>query len=522
MGQLLDLIVNSLPGWELLMLDRVDETGDDIVIRVSALAEPSCPSCSGSAVSYHSQYHRLLRDLSWQGRKVQIRLRTRRFRCHNEACLAEIFSEQIRGVAVRYARETSRLAQVIRSVGYAMGGLPGARLLETIGVKTSDDTVLRRIKEQPWRTEDKVRVLGVDDWAWRKRQRYGTLLMDLERKRVIDLLPVRSAASFAEWLFAHPGVEVLTRDRSRLYAEGGRLGAPGAVQITDRFHLVSNLSEAVEREVQRLQVQVRPEPTTVAPAPAPPTTNVTTPAKPTRVIKWLNWKEARLQRCRQARYQRYLAVMEGGRQGLTQLAIAARVGLGAETVAGWLHAPGFPERRIRSDRRVAVRPSRQEPAGVPASTLPSSPETLAKVVSETSMKVHFSAGRVAALVAQPPRKLAAAPRTFLDDFLCSYPTARPLRRLVNSFRAMLRWHRSERLSAWIEKATTSEFPFVAQYAKALRRELEGIALSITVPWSNGPVEGQINRLKVIKRQMYGRAGFALLRARVLPFEPLVA
>jgi transposase len=136
--------------------------------------------------------------------------------------------------------------------------------------------------------------------------------------------------------------------------------------------------------------------------------------------------------------------------------------------------------------------------------------------------VHFSAGRIAALLAQPPRKLSAEQQMFLDDFLGAYPAARPLRRLVNSFRAMLRWRRSGRLLAWIEKATSSGFSFVAQYAKGLRRELEGVAVSIASIWSNGQVEGQINRLKVIKRQMYGRAGFALLRARVLPFEPLVA
>ena len=121
-----------------------------------------------------------------------------------------------------------------------------------------------------------------------------------------------------------------------------------------------------------------------------------------------------------------------------------------------------------------------------------------------------------------PARLAAEQQTFLDGFLCSYPAARPLRRLVNSFRVMLRWHQSHRLLTWLEKAMASGFPFVAQYAKGLRREFEGVAQSITSPWSNGPVEGQINRLKVIKRQMYGRAGFDLLRARVLPFEPLVA
>src|SRR5215472_15128582 len=145
---------------------------------------------------------------------------------------------------------------------------------------------------------------------------------------VIDLLPVRSATSFAQWLHLHPGVEMITRDRGGLYAEGGREGAPSAVQITDRYHLMHNLSEAVEREIQPLQIRSRAELVREA--------NPKKPRKPTLI-------EARRQRCRQARYERYQAAVELGRQGQTQLAIAERVGVGAETVARWLHAPGFPE-----------------------------------------------------------------------------------------------------------------------------------------------------------------------------------
>ena len=183
-----------------------------------------------------------------------------------------------------------------------------------------------------------MRVLGVDDWAWRKRQRYGTMLMDLERLHVIDLLPVRSAESFAHWLGLHPEVEVITRDRSGMYADGGRQGAPSAVQITDRYHLVSNLGEAMERDLQQLQIDARRQLTqTVAGRP--------------REAKKRTLIEARRQRCRQARYERYLAVVELHRQGHTQLAIAERIGIGPETIARWLHAPEFPERRIRSDRR---------------------------------------------------------------------------------------------------------------------------------------------------------------------------
>lgn len=157
-----------------------------------------------------------------------------------------------------WARETAHLCEVVGVFGYALGGLPGARLLKRLGMDRGPDTVLRRVKgRQSGGSPASIRVLGVDDWAWHKHQSYGTMLMDLERGRVIDLLPDRSAHSFARWLEDHPEVAVVTRDRSGLYADGARQGAPGAAQVTDRYHLVSNLSEAVERDVQQLQINAR-------------------------------------------------------------------------------------------------------------------------------------------------------------------------------------------------------------------------------------------------------------------------
>jgi transposase len=157
-------------------------------------------------------------------------------------------------------------------------------------------------------------VLSVDAWAWRKKQRYGTMLLDLERSQVIDLLPVRSADSLAQWLGLHPEVEVITRDRSSLYADGGRQGAPSAVQITDRFHLVSNLRGAVERDIQQLQIDARKQ-------------LAQSETREPRKTNRLTLIEARHQRCRQARYQRYLAVHELRRQGQTQLQIAEKIGI---------------------------------------------------------------------------------------------------------------------------------------------------------------------------------------------------
>jgi len=243
--------------------------------------------------------------------------KARRFRCRNLQCERKVFAEQLSEVAAPRARETTRLRDIVGLIGYAMGGLPGSRLLSRLGMPSSDDTVLRRVKAGRRGSEEtKVRVLGVDDWAWRKQQRYGTMLMDLEQQQVIDLLAVRSADSFADWLGKHPEVELIARDRSGLCADGGRQGVPAAAQITDRYHLMVNLSEAVEQDIQQLQGK----------AWAALAEQASTEKRKKR--KKLTWIEARRLRCRQARYERYLAVVELGRQGYTQLAIAG--GWGSE------------------------------------------------------------------------------------------------------------------------------------------------------------------------------------------------
>jgi transposase len=171
-SQRVDLVRSSLPSSEQLILEGVEETTDSIVFLARAKHLPRCPACLECRVSYHSRYVRRMRDLPWQGRQVEIHLQTRRFRCRNKECDQKIFAERLPAVAARKARETTRLCEIVGLVGYALGGLPGERLLNRLGIKRSDDTVLRRVKaRRPGASQSIVRVLSVDDWAWRKKQR---------------------------------------------------------------------------------------------------------------------------------------------------------------------------------------------------------------------------------------------------------------------------------------------------------------------------------------------------------------
>src|SRR5262245_9028546 len=218
-----------------------------ITLRVrSTQTRAPCPLCATPARRIHSDYGRTLADLPWAQYRVSLQLRVRKWFCRNRACHRRIFTERLPTIAAPWARRTLRLAQRLVALGIALGGKAGVQLGHAWDVVVSRNTLLRMLRQQPAPSFPTPRVLGVDDFALRKRHTYGTILVDLERRQPVALLPERTAEPVAQWLREHPGVEVIARDRSSAYAEGARQGAPTATQVADRFHVLQNLRETLD------------------------------------------------------------------------------------------------------------------------------------------------------------------------------------------------------------------------------------------------------------------------------------
>ena len=534
-----------LPDNYVLNLEEIHIDPTSVVVRVSSfLDEAICPYCKASANRLHSRYHRTLADLPCGERTVQILWLVRRFFCDNPNCPYLTFGEQYPGIATPYARRTQRLWEKQLQIGFEMGGEAGRRVAELFNLRVSGDSIIRFVRSIPDANLPIPRVLGVDDWAKKKGHTYGTILVDLEKQQVVDLLPDRKPETLAAWLLTRPGIEIISRDRGKEYIEGINLGNPGVIQVADRFHLLKNMVEMLQRLFERCSADLQQAAKENSSQPSIPPT-LTDDRKPDfgeDVQKQSTPKNT----YQQARFDEVKRLQE---QGVGQRAIARQVGLARQTVQKYLHLEKLPKKSQRSNRYSKAAPFINFIAEHWDQDIHSVKQLLEELQAQGFTGSYSSLNRAIhsqlgvdnlKTTHQPyqrpliytPRQAAWAifrPEIALKDHqkslcqtLCKIsPVAFQAHQLAQAFREMIGQKQHDRLDEWIQEAEESHIVEFVRFARGIRKDYAAIKAALTYSWSNGQLEGQVNRLKLIKRQMYGRAGFQLLRKRVLG-PPLIA
>lgn len=459
----------------------------------------------------------------------------RRLRCSNRSCEQRIFAERADDVAARHARRTLRVRDIQRSVGLALGGEAGARLIERLSMRVSADTMLRIVRADRQVHQRAPRVLGIDDWAWRKGQRYGTVLVDLEANQVVDLLPDRECETLAAWLKSHPGAEIIARDRAGSYAKGAREGAPLARQVADRWHMLRNCSDALLCVLEKRYKLVREVGRSLA--------NDACSDRPREQSATVGMSGAALDHQRRSRARRNMmfdAVVSLRDKGWTISAIAHETGRDPKTIRQWLRnkQPGTWERASRHPA-IAFETylvSRWEEGCRNATQLYRevcglgygggarsfrrwikarlrdglSPPT-APSIRRPRWKAP-SLRQAVRLLTAPSETLCQDDAHFVDAVRAASPIIAEAADLARRFHAILVGREAVEFEPWLADARESA---IASFARGLRRDIDAVRAALTLPWSTGPVEGKINKLKLIKRSMYGRAGLDLLRARIM-------
>src|SRR5215207_10086233 len=524
-----------LPAPKLLKLIDVRATENAITLAARTSSRVArCPACGTRSARVHSHYTRILADLPWQGIPVAVRLRVRRFFCDQKACNRAIFAEPLPGVAARYGRRTERLDGWFTHISFALGGEAGSRLLKDLGIVVSGDTLLNHIRSSRLWAHRTPKVLSVDDFAFRRGTRYGTVLVDLERRTLVDVLPDRSADTFAKWLVEHPGVEIVSQDRGGEYAEAARRAAPHAVQVADRFHLLKNLRDVVLRVFKQ-----HAEVLNLVPAPTVHFQRLTNLRLDRRASK---------ERTREQVRKLFRSIHALSKKGMKNARIARTLGIHRHTVEKYLTFEAPPvrchftkkvsaiapyedyilkrwEQGCRNATRIWKEISEQGYPGayqnvVRITRYLKEQERLGNPVPERSPGI--CASHAAGILVKRSENRSEEETYTLKRLKTVHRLTERCCTLFEEFAGMLRdkepRHKEQArrsFEGWTERAKASGVAELRAFAVKLLQDTEAVMAAMVLSYSQGQTEGRINKLKLVKRSMYGRGKFDLLRQRVL-------
>ena len=475
---------------------------NEIILQATSLSKSaSCPYCQTRSRSRHSTYQRKPQACPCSDQGVRLVLSVQRFFCQNSACTHQTFVERIPDTVQFYARRTTRLDELLQVMAFEMSAEAVARVSRQLKVQISPDTVLRLIRATTIPEEENVRVLGIDDWAHKKGQNYGTILIDLEKRRPIELLPDRTQETLKEWLQQHPGIEVITRDRSFEYRLGIDAGAPQAQQIVDRWHLLHNLREKLQESLPKL----------------------------------LKMTESRAEKEHTPTYQKRKEYFELVKyltaKGYSQRVIARALGISRGTVIRYSTEERVPDwrsdtyRPTQIDRYESYLRQRWQAGCRDVTTLWRELQQLGYTGRRQNVYRFVkrfekpgplrSSRQLVWLFLKNPEDLLVEEREELRLIVNRSTSLLSVYQLVQTFLGMLAQQTSDGFDEWLVRMENCGVKKLRNFARSLQQDYEAVKAAFASDWSNGQVEGQVNRLKTIKRQMYGRANFDLLRKRVL-------
>jgi transposase len=549
-GQGEELLFMLFPHLRGLRVQQVEDTGDTVVIRACCRARQArCPLCGAVSSRVHGGYARVVADGAAGGRPVLIALSVRRFRCPAPSCAKVTFAEQAGGLTLRYRRRSVPLLGMLAGFGLELAGRAGARLAGTLGVPVHSSTVLRLVMALPGPPVTAApEITGVDDFALRKGYVYGTVVADAESGKVVDLLPDREAATWEAWLKAHPGAEVICRDRASAYADGAAAGAPCATQVADRWHLWHNLGGYAEKAV----VAHRGCLTGAAggqDAPPGQLPDAGPAAAPPRDPDGLRDGHGRDRVLVARTRERYDAVHKLLAAGHSQRETARILGLDPATIARFARAPGPDALLVKATSR----PSKLDPfkpylnrrwnQGITSAAAlhaelaaqgwtghlhaverylrqfraadGRTPEGRAPPPAPAAPPVPKTRQITRWLLARPDR-LSPGEQAQLTAITAACPHLAALAGHIRGFAEMMtRRQGLLALEDWLTRVEADDQPQLHSFATGIRRDQQAVTAGLALPYSNAALEGNVNKIKMIKRQMFGRAGFDLLRKRVI-------
>ena len=524
------LIFSTSEKFKVVSVDRIADLANIYVKSVQERCH--CPNCLEPSNGVHSHYTRKIKDLPAFGNRVVIYLKTHKFYCREPECPVKVFTERFADHFFTYKRITDRAERLLITTVIESGAKPTERLAIQMSIPVSDTTLLRWLKRKSMPALKIPVTLGVDDWAYKKRDRYGTVLVNLENRKIIDLLPDRESATLQKWLMDNPGVEIINRDRYGKYLQGATKGAPLAEQVVDRWHLLKNMGEALrkllEQEYHVLKSIRNQEISSVTRDPKQP------PAR----------DRDRESNASDRQKEKFIQVKKLYAEGASIKSISRKFKMHRTTIRKYIALETLPRRyyklptqlekylpfiieRLNEEPKLLLRQLLEE---IRAKGYNGAYSTLSDGLRYYGIKlgkghicsktphlpdIFWRPSKTSYLFFRDTDQLNKGQLTLLKNLCNKSKKLATALKLIRYFRLIMKERRSEELVTWIEMATKSDISELTGFAKGLESDFKAIKNAFKLPWSNGPVEGNVNKLKTIKRQMYGRASFDLLRRRLL-------